>query len=129
MARIFDFAKRLYQQRQHSADPVRRRFHEIAEKARTDPMVCMARQAFAQELGVAAQKFDEMFAACWMGMEMAAELTGKSRDWNVEDEPVMRSLGFTEKAIIGARTDFTLAVLNRVFLRSALDGLANARGV
>jgi hypothetical protein len=95
MARIFVYAKRLYKQRQNSDDPVRRRFYDIAEKARTDPMVCMARQAFTEELGVASQKFDEMFAACWMGMEMAAELKGTSRDWNVEDEPLMRSLGFS----------------------------------
>jgi hypothetical protein len=129
MARIFDFAKRLYQQRQHSDDPVRRRFYLIAEKARTDPMVSLARQVFAEELGVDGQKFDEMFVAHWMGMEMSAELTGKTRDWNIEDEPLMRSMGITDKSIRGARVDFTLAVLNRVFLRVAMDRMAKTRTV
>jgi hypothetical protein len=127
MPRILDFAKRLYQQRQHSDDPVRRRFYQIAEKARTDPMACLARQVFEQELRVEGQRFDGMFAACWMGMEMSAEVLGKTCDWNIEDEPLMRSVGITEKSIQGARVDFTLAVLNRLFLRVALDGMAKAR--
>jgi hypothetical protein len=127
MASIFDFARRLYRKGQQSDDPVRRRFYQIAEKARTDPTVSMARRIFEEELGVNGQKFDEMFAAYWLGIERTAELTGKSRDWNVEDEPLMKSVGLTDAAIIAARTDFTTAVLNRVFLRVAIDGREKRR--
>jgi len=130
MARIYDFVRRLYRQRQYSDDPVRRRFYQIAEMARTDPTVSAARQIFAEEVGVDGQTFDEFFASYWMSMKGNDELNGKNRDrdWNIEDEALMKSVGLSDAAIIAARTDFTTAVLNRVFLRVAMDGMAKRVG-
>jgi hypothetical protein len=117
---IADFLKRLYKRRQQTDDPVLRRGYQIAEKARTDLEISAVRRVFGEELSIEGQAFDVMFASYWLSLEM----TGNGRDWNLELEPLMKEVGITENALMAARTHFTTAVINRMFLRVAMDRLA-----
>src|SRR5437763_6771851 len=120
MEAVVDFLKQRHRHRQSSDDPVLRHLYAIAEDARADPWVNNVRQVFENEMGVDGRDFDRLFAAYW------SSLHGPGRDWNIEVEHLMREMGLTEGAIIAARTDFKAAVVNRIFLRVAMDRLTKS---
>jgi hypothetical protein len=117
---IFDFLKRLYAKRSQSDDPVLRRGYQIAERARTDPQILAARRHLEEKLGLSGHEFDIQFASYWMSLEAS----GATSDWNADVEPLMQSVGIGEEEIVKARTNFMLAVLNRILLRVAIDRVA-----